>query len=309
MSAMTPEARDRILGRLAVEPGQPAGLEDRDPGWTGGAEFADLAQDELQDRANEYVRRGIKDLSEAQELLWATDRYSLLVVLQAMDAAGKDSAIGHVMKGVNPQGVQVVSFKQPSSEELDHDYLWRVSKALPERGRIGIFNRSHYEEVVALRVHPEWLEPQRLPPGERDEAFWQARYEDINAFERHLDRNGTKIVKFFLHVSKEVQKERFLARLDTPGREWTFNAADVAERTRWDEYMRAFEDALTATSTPWAPWHVIPADHKALTQALVAAVLIQKLQSLDLRWPSVSPEQHDANVRARAELEAEPAVL
>ena len=194
----------------------------------------------------------------------------MLVVLQAMDAAGKDSAIEHVMKGVNPQGVQVVSFKKPSSEELDHNYLWRTSKALPERGRIGIFNRSHYEEVVALKVHPEWLEPQRLPPGERDERFWQARYEDINAFERHLDRNGTRIVKFFLHVSKEVQKERFLARLDTPGKEWKFNAADVAERALWDAYMGAFEDALTATSTPWAPWYVIPADHKALTQALVA---------------------------------------
>ena len=184
-----------------------------------------------------------------------------------MDAAGKDSVIKHVMSGVNPQGVQVVSFKQPSSEELDHDFLWRISRALPERGRIGIFNRSHYEEVVALKVHPEWLEPQRLPPGDRGEAFWQERYEDINAFERHLDRNGTKVVKFFLNVSKEVQKERFLARLDMPGKEWKFNAADVAERARFDEYIGAFEDALTATSTPWAPWYVIPADHWWLTQA------------------------------------------
>ena len=195
-----------------------------------------------------------------------------------MDAAGKDSVIKHVMSGVNPQGVQVVSFKQPSSEELDHDFLWRISKALPERGRIGIFNRSHYEEVVALKVHPEWLEPQRLPPGDRGERFWQERYEDINAFERHLDRNGTKVVKFFLHVSKEVQKERFLARLDMPGKEWKFNAADVAERARFDDYIGAFEDALTATSTPWAPWYVIPADHWWLTQALVAWVLVEKLQ-------------------------------
>jgi PPK2 family polyphosphate:nucleotide phosphotransferase len=222
-----------------------------------------------------------------------------------MDAAGKDSAIEHVMKGVNPQGVQVVSFKKPSSEELDHNYLWRTSKALPERGRIGIFNRSHYEEVVALKVHPEWLEPQRLPAGERDERFWQARYEDINAFERHLDRNGTRIVKFFLHVSKEVQKERFIARLDTPGKEWKFNAADVAERALWEAYMQAFEDALTATSTPWAPWYVIPADHKALTQALVASVLVQTLEGMGLRWPHVSAADHAANVRARAELEAE----
>jgi PPK2 family polyphosphate:nucleotide phosphotransferase len=301
----TTDIRARILDRLRVVPGQPAAIADRDPGWTGGEEFAGLERDELEQRAKDALRRGIEELSDAQELLWASDRYAVLVVLQAMDAAGKDSAIEHVMKGVNPQGVQVVSFKTPSSEELDHNYLWRTSKALPERGRIGIFNRSHYEEVVALKVHPEWLEPQRLPPGERDEAFWQTRYEDINAFERHLDRNGTKIVKFFLHVSREVQKQRFLARLDTPGKEWKFNAADVAERARWDDYMRAFDDALTATSTPWAPWYVIPADHKQLTQALVAAALVQRLQALDLRWPSVSAEAHAGNLRARAELEAE----
>jgi PPK2 family polyphosphate:nucleotide phosphotransferase len=306
MSGATADVRDRILDRLVVMPGDAAGIAERDPGWSGGAEFAGLAHDELEQRARDALRRGIEELSEAQELLWASDRYAVLVVLQAMDAAGKDSAIEHVMKGVNPQGVQVVSFKTPSSEELDHNYLWRTSKALPERGRIGIFNRSHYEEVVALKVHPEWLEPQRLPPGERDERFWQARYEDINAFERHLDRNGTRIVKFFLHVSKEIQKERFIARLDTPGKEWKFNAADVAERAHWDAYMRAFEDALTATSTPWAPWYVIPADHKPLTQALVAAVLIQKLKALDLRWPEVSTADHAANVQARAELEAEP---
>jgi PPK2 family polyphosphate:nucleotide phosphotransferase len=309
MSAATAEIRDRILDRLLVVPGEPAGIADRDPGWTGGHEFAGLAEDELEERAKDALRSGIEELSEAQELLWASDRYAVLVVLQAMDAAGKDSAIEHVMKGVNPQGVQVVSFKKPSSEELDHNYLWRTSKALPERGRIGIFNRSHYEEVVALKVHPEWLEPQRLPPAERDERFWQARYEDINAFERHLDRNGTRIVKFFLHVSKEIQKERFLARLDTPGKEWKFNAADVAERARWDAYMGAFEDALTATSTAWAPWYVIPADHKPLTQALVAAVLVRKLKALDLRWPEVSAEDHAANLRARAELEAEPVAL
>ena len=252
------------------------------------------------------IARGIAELSEAQELLWATDRYALLVVLQAMDAAGKDSVIKHVMSGVNPQGVQVVSFRQPSSEELDHDFLWRISKALPERGRIGIFNRSHYEEVVALKVHPEWLEPQRLPPGDRGEAFWQERYEDINAFERHLDRNGTKVVKFFLNVSKEAQKKRFLARLDVPGKEWKFNAADVAERARFDDYISAFEDALTATSTPWAPWYVIPADHWWLTQALVAWALVDKLQSLGLSRPEVSAADHAANLEARKALEAEP---
>jgi PPK2 family polyphosphate:nucleotide phosphotransferase len=297
--------RQRILKQLIVEPGTAAGIAGRDPGWTGGPDLADLAQDDLEHRAREALGRGRKELSDAQELLWASDRNALLVVLQAMDAAGKDSAIEHVMSGVNPQGVQVVSFGKPSSEELDHDFLWRISKALPERGRIGIFNRSHYEEVVALKVHPEWLEPQRLPPGQRDERFWQERYEDINAFERHLARNGTTIVKFFLHVSRAVQKKRFLARLDTPGKEWKFNAADVTERAHWDAYMSAFEDALTATSTPWAPWYVIPADHKKVAQALVAQVLVETVRSLDLHWPEVSEAEHAANLEARKKLEAE----
>jgi PPK2 family polyphosphate:nucleotide phosphotransferase len=293
---LAPDVRARLLAELAVAPGAPAGLAGRDPGWTGNA---------LKEQAKESLETNIGRLSDAQELLWATDQYALLIVLQAMDAAGKDSAIEHVMSGVNPQGVQVVSFKKPSSEELDHNFLWRTAKAAPERGRIGIFNRSHYEEVVALRVHPEWLDAQRLPPGERDEAFWQERYEDINAFERHLERNGTKIVKFFLHVSKEVQKERFFARLDRPGKEWKFNAADVTERARWDDYMAAFEAAISATSTPWAPWYVIPADHKWLTQALVAGVIVETLEGLDLRWPEVSPEEHAANLEARKRLEAE----
>jgi PPK2 family polyphosphate:nucleotide phosphotransferase len=298
--------RQRLLDQLLVTPGEPAGLAGRDPGWTGGTEFPELAADEREQRAKHAIASGIAELSDAQELLWASERYALLVVLQAMDAAGKDSVIKHVMSGVNPQGVQVVSFRKPSSEELDHDFLWRVARALPERGRIGIFNRSHYEEVVALKVHPEWLEPQRLPKGERDERFWQERYEDINAFERHLVRNGTKIVKFFLHVSKAVQKERFLARLDRPGKEWKFNAADVAERARFDDYISAFEDALTATSTPWAPWYVLPADHWWVTQAIAAQVLAETLVSLDLRWPEVSPAEHAANLEARRQLEAEP---
>jgi PPK2 family polyphosphate:nucleotide phosphotransferase len=293
---LAPDVRARLLAALAVAPGEPADLAGRDTGWAG---------NELKEPAKESLAKNIERLSDAQELLWATDQYALLVVLQAMDAAGKDSAIEHVMSGVNPQGVQVVSFKKPSSEELDHNFLWRTAKAVPERGRIGIFNRSHYEEVVALRVHPEWLEAQRLPPGERDEAFWQERYEDINAFERHLERNGTKIVKFFLHVSKDVQKERFFARLDRPGKEWKFNAADVTERERWDDYMAAFEAAISATSTAWAPWYVIPADHKWLTQALVAGVIVETLEGLDLRWPDVSPEDHAANLEARKRLEAE----
>src|SRR4051795_9467988 len=240
--------RERLFQQFIARPGEAAGLAARDPSWTGGTEFPDLADDERQQRAIDARKRGVAELSEAQELLWASDQYALLVVLQAMDAAGKDSVIKHVMHGVNPQGVQVVSFKKPSSEELDHDFLWRISRALPERGRIGIFNRSHYEEVVALKVHPEWLEPQRPPPGDRGEAFWQERYEDINAFERHLDRNGTKVVKFFLHVSKDEQKRRFLARLDEPEKNWKFSVADLQERGHWDAYQEAYEAALTATS-------------------------------------------------------------
>jgi PPK2 family polyphosphate:nucleotide phosphotransferase len=297
--------RERILAQLRVEPGTPAALAERDPGWTGGPDFEGLSHEELKGEAKGVLAHGVEELSEAQELLWASDTYALLVVLQAMDAAGKDSAIEHVMTGVNPQGVQVVGFRQPSSEELDHDFLWRISRALPERGRIGIFNRSHYEEVVALRVHPEWLEGQKLPPATRGPTLWEDRYEDINAFERHLDRNGTKIVKFFLHVSKEEQRKRFLARLDTPGKEWKFNAADVSERALWDEYMVAFEAALTATSTPWAPWHVIPADHKWLSQALVARILVDTIQALDLSWPEVTERERNTNAEARRLLDAE----
>ncbi|MGH9262534.1 MAG: PPK2 family polyphosphate kinase, partial [Acidimicrobiales bacterium] len=232
------------------------------------------------------LARGVEQLRDAQELLWASDTHALLIVFQAMDAAGKDSTIKHVMSGVNPQGVQVISFKQPSSEELDHAFLWRISKAAPERGRIGIFNRSHYEEVVALRVHPELLDRQKLPRGDRGPGFWAGRYDDINGLERHLDRNGTKIVKFFLHVSKAEQKRRFMARLDHPDKLWKFNAADVAERARWDEYMQAYEDAITATSTDWAPWYVLPADHKHAMQAMAATIIVDAIGSLDLRWPT-----------------------
>jgi PPK2 family polyphosphate:nucleotide phosphotransferase len=297
--------RARVLEQLVVKPGTSAGLADRDPGWAAGMDYEDLSKKDLKARAEAVLARHVEELSAAQELLWASDTHALLVVFQAMDAAGKDSAIKHVMSGVNPQGVQVVSFKQPSAEELDHDFLWRISKAVPERGRIGIFNRSHYEEVVAVRVHPEWLERQRVPAGTRGPKSWEERYEDINAFERHLDRNGTKIVKLFLHVSKAKQKKRFLARLDEPHKEWKFNAGDLAERAHWDDYMTAYEDALTATSTPWAPWYVIPADRKWLTRALVAAILVDTVQALGLRWPEVSEEQRKADAEARRQLEAE----
>jgi PPK2 family polyphosphate:nucleotide phosphotransferase len=222
-----------------------------------------------------------------------------------MDAAGKDSTIEHVMSGVNPQGVQVVSFKQPSTEELDHSYLWRIFKNTPERGRIGIFNRSHYEEVVTLRVHPDWLERQHLPTRDRGPAFWAGRYDDVNAFERHLDRNGIKVVKFFLHVSKAEQKRRFMARLDHPEKNWKFSAADVAERAHWDEYMQAYDDAITATSTEWAPWYVVPADNKRVMQAMAVSVIVETIHTLDLHWPIVSDAARQANAEARAMLEAE----
>jgi PPK2 family polyphosphate:nucleotide phosphotransferase len=299
------ERRERIHEGLRVEPGGKAGLADRDPAWTGGPEFAGLSKKDAKAKAKALLERDVKALSEAQELLWASHTRALLVVFQGIDASGKDSAIDHVMSGVNPQGVEVVTFKQPSSEELDHTFLWRIAKATPERGRIGIFNRSHYEEVVVVRVHPEWLEKQRLPDGDRGAQFWAQRYEDINAFERHLDRNGTTIVKFFLHVSKAEQKRRFLARLDEPDKHWKFSAADVAERAHWDEYMAAYEDALTATSTPWAPWYVIPADHKWLARALIATTLVHTIHGLGLDWPELSEQEREANLEARRLLEAE----
>ena len=302
----SPTTRDLVLRDIRVEPGSAADLAGRSTRWTGGGEYAGLSTSKLDTAARKFLGRGVERLADAQELLWASDTYGVLLVFQAMDAAGKDSTIKHVMSGVNPQGVDVRSFRKPSSEELDHTFLWRASKAVPERGRIGIFNRSHYEEVVAIKVHPDWLERQHLPRGERGQVFWDDRYDDINAFERHLDRNGTKVVKFFLNVSRAEQKRRFMARLDKPGKLWKFNAADVTERARWDQYMAAYEDALTATSTPWAPWYVIPADHKHVMQALVAAVVADTIEGLDLRWPTVTDADREANARARTALEAEP---
>ncbi len=297
--------KERIRTKLVVKPGTPANLSKRDTGWKGGAAYEGLSEQKLKTEAKKLLERGTHELSTAQKLLWADDTYSLLVVFQAIDAAGKDSTIKHVMSGVNPQGVQVVSFKQPSEEDLDHTFLWRITKALPERGRIGIFNRSHYEEVVALRVHPEWLEKQKLPPGPRGKKFWDARYEDINVWERHLDRNGTKVVKFFLHVSKQEQKNRFMARLDNPDKNWKFSAADVAERALWDNYMEMYDKAITATSTEWAPWYVIPADHKPVMQAMVSRILVDTIDSLGLSYPVVSAKAKAANAEARRKLEAE----
>ena len=293
-----------ILSELAIRPGHDARLHRRPTGWRREL-FGDIPKSQAKEIAEAQLHARIEELASAQELLWADDRYALLVILQAMDAAGKDGTIKHVLSGVNPQGCRVHSFKQPSAEELDHDFLWRAAKALPERGQIGIFNRSYYEEVLIVRVHPEVLENERLPPGPRGKRFWHERFDAINAFERHLDRAGTRIVKCFLHISKDEQRERFLARLDEPGKEWKFSAADVAERAHWDEYMKAYEDALTHTSTECAPWYVIPADHKYLARTLVAGIIAHTIGTLDLHYPTVSDEQRTAHAGARRALERE----
>jgi PPK2 family polyphosphate:nucleotide phosphotransferase len=238
-------------------------------------------------------------------LLNADDRYAVLAIFQAMDAAGKDGTIKHVMSGVNPQGCEVFSFKQPSAEELDHNFLWRYMRCLPERGRIGIFNRSYYEDVLVVKVHPELLERQKLPPGKQGKGFWETRFEDINAFERHLVRNGTIVLKFFLHVSKAEQKKRFLERLDRPEKHWKFSVNDLAERAFWDQYQSAYEDALGATSTEWAPWYVVPADQKWATRAIVADILVTTIRGLDLKFPEATEAHRKALAEARRKLEAE----
>ena len=237
--------------------------------------------------AKAMLAEGVERLTELQERLYACDRWSVLIILQAMDAAGKDSVIKHVMAGLNPQGVEVHSFKQPSAEELDHNFLWRASRHLPERGRIGIFNRSYYEEVLVVRVHPELLKQQKLPETLTGKDIWQQRFNDIRAFEHHLSRNGTLILKFFLHVSKEEQRKRFLDRIDEPAKRWKFSMNDVTERKLWDEYQRAYEDMIRQTSRPEAPWFVVPADHKWFTRMVVAGALVHEFQALNLDFPKV----------------------
>ena len=283
--------------RFRVKPGKKFKLKDRDPGDTGDMESKKEAKSRLQ--------KGTKRLHELQERLYAQNCFSLLLVFQAMDAAGKDSTIEHVMSGVNPQGCQVYSFKQPSSEELDHDFLWRTNRCLPERGRIGIFNRSYYEEVLIVHVHEKILDAQRLPSRLVTPDIWKERYQDINAMERYLSRNGTVIRKFFLNVSKEEQKKRFLARLDEPEKNWKFSVADAKERQHWDRYMEAYEDAIEATSTDEAPWYVIPADHKWFMRMAVAEVIVETLESLDLEFPVLSDEKRKELAQARKLLEDE----
>jgi PPK2 family polyphosphate:nucleotide phosphotransferase len=284
--------------RFRVRPGEAVRLRRYRP--------ADTAPFKNKRKVAGRLERGIQRLAALQERLYAQNRWAVLLVFQAMDAAGKDSAIKHVMSGLNPQGTQVYSFGRPSDEELDHDYLWRTNKALPERGRIGIFNRSYYEEVLVVRVHPEVLGRQKLPSSLVTRHLWGDRYEDINALERYLTRNGTIIRKFFLHVSKEEQRRRLLARLDDPSKHWKFEAADLDERDRWDEYMRAYEQALTRTSTRHAPWYVVPADHKWFTRLVIAELVIEALESLDLAFPAVTKPQLDVLAEARKRLGSEP---
>jgi len=282
-----------------VRDGKAFRLKDIDPGDTG-----DL-QSEDKPRAKEALQMGIEALTELQDMLYAQDRYAVLLVFQAMDAAGKDGAIKHVMSGVNPQGVEVNSFKAPSATELDHDYLWRTHLRIPERGRIGIFNRSYYEEVLVAWVHPEVLESQKLPSGFVGKHIWEERYQDIRAFERYLGRQGVVIRKFFLHVSRGEQKRRFLERLNEPEKNWKFSAADVRERGFWKDYMRAYEDAICATATDEAPWYVVPADNKWFTRVVVAAALIDTLLSLDLHYPKVGKDKLKALAAAKRALLAE----
>jgi len=293
--------KTKYLKKLIVEPGSGVDLKDFPTDWLDTPEGREVGKDFVKERAEEVLEESRKQLSGSQELLYAADTHSVLIVLQAMDAAGKDGTIRHVMAGVNPQGCQVFGFKKPSAEELDHNFLWRYMKSLPERGRIGIFNRSYYEDVLVVKVHPEWLGPGS--PENPDGKFWKQRYEDINNFEKHLTRNGTLILKFFLHISKDEQKKRFLERLTNPDKHWKFSEADMEERGHWKAYQKAFEDALTATSTKRAPWHVIPADRKYVARAIVADIIVTAIQGLGLKYPEVSDEKLAKLAGARARLE------
>lgn len=296
---------EKLIRRFRVKPGSKVRLKDYDPGWAQTKDLKALGKQEVKKRSQEILVRSIHDLATAQELLYASDTYSVLVVLQAMDAAGKDGVIKHVMTGVNPQGCQVNAFKAPSREEVDHDFLWRYAVRLPERGHIGIFNRSYYEDVLVVRVHPEMLDAQRLPPGKRGRTFWEDRYASINGLERHLARNGTLLLKFFLHVSKKEQKRRFLKRLNDPKKHWKFSDRDLVERQFWDSYVEAYEAAIAATSTEWAPWHIVPADDKWATRAIVADILTTTIRSLKLEYPEVTSQKRVAMKKALRTLENE----
>jgi PPK2 family polyphosphate:nucleotide phosphotransferase len=287
----------KLMDKLIAPPRKKISLKDYDADYTGSIKEKDEAVQLLAD--------GVKQLAKQQDMLYAQDTYSLLMIFQAMDAAGKDGTIRHVMSGINPQGCQVFSFKAPSAEERDHDYLWRTTKALPERGRIGIHNRSYYEEVLVARVHPEILASQQLPEDSKKDGIWKRRFEQIRNFERYLVDNGTRVLKFYLNVSKSEQKKRFLERIEQEDKNWKFSVNDVKERVYWKDYMRAYEDVFTHTSTKYAPWYIIPADNKWFMRLAVAAITYQTLEDLDLKYPTVSKEKRNELLEAKKVLLAE----
>jgi PPK2 family polyphosphate:nucleotide phosphotransferase len=293
------KAAHKLSKTYRVTDGKEFRLKDFDPADTGNLAAEDKP------RAKEALQTGIEALAALQDKLYAQDRWSVLLIFQAMDAAGKDGAIKHVMSGLNPQGCQVASFKAPSAEELDHDYMWRCTKQMPERGRIGIFNRSYYEEVLVVRVHEDFLQKQKLPPGLMTKDIWDDRYRDIRSYERYLNNNGTIIRKFFLHVSRKEQKKRFLERIETPEKNWKFSASDAKERGCWKEYMEAYEDMIRHTATDHSPWYVVPADNKWFTRVVVAAAVIDALGCLNLEYPKVGKAQLDELAAAKAVLMAE----
>jgi len=297
--------KKKYIRRLMVSPGSKVSLKQYDTGWAQDDELKRVGKDAIKERAAEILEANRASLAESQELLWASNLYSILIVLQGMDTSGKDGTIKHVMAGVNPQGCRVTSFKVPTSEETDHNFLWRYTRALPARGEIGIFNRSYYEDVLVVKVHPEILDNQQLPPGKRGDKFWNARYDDINAFERHLVQNGTFIMKFFLHISREEQKKRLLDRLEDKKKYWKFALSDLAERQFWDDYQTAYEMMLSKTSTDTAPWYIIPADYKWIARSLIADIISTKIRSLDLMYPEVAEETLKQLEIAREKLASE----
>ena len=297
--------KKKYIRRLMVSPGSKVSLKQYDTGWAQDDELKRVGKDAIKERAAEILEANRASLAESQELLWASNLYSILIVLQGMDTSGKDGTIKHVMAGVNPQGCRVTSFKVPTSEETDHNFLWRYTRALPARGEIGIFNRSYYEDVLVVKVHPEILDNQKLPPGKRGDKFWNARYDDINAFERHLVQNGTFIMKFFLHISREEQKKRLLDRLEDKKKYWKFALSDLAERQFWDDYQTAYEMMLSKTSTDTAPWYIIPADYKWIARSLIADIISTKIRSLDLKYPEVAEETLKQLEVAREKLASE----
>jgi len=283
--------KKKYLEKLRIDPGEKVNLKRIDTSGIPGKDQKTAGRETVKERAEDLLEASRVTLAQSQEILWASNDYSILIILQGMDTAGKDGIIRHVMSGMNPQGCRVSTFGVPNELEIDHDFLWRTTLELPRRGEIGIFNRSYYEELLVVKVHPGILERQRLPPGKRGQKFWNARYEDINAFERHMVRNGTVILKFFLHISKKEQRERLLDRLDDQEKYWKFSASDLAERASWDAYQEAYEMMLEQTSTKEAPWYVIPADYKWLARTLVADVISARVQALNLQYPVVSDEK------------------